>query len=1166
MAGATNSFEGGTSGVTMTTGNTGGASGDAFDFVTIGTSATGAFTTHSAHGSLGAVVATGTTSATSFFGWNTKVGTTTAHYGRAYINLQGTPASSDAFIEWQNSGTFIGAIQLTTGRQLLIQNAAFSTVHTMTTVLTVGTKYRVEWHLVNSATTGTLQVSLYVGDSVTATETYTSGSTNFAAQATQYQWGWNNGHANQPQVWIDDVAISTTGPLGPAVSIDSGAGALAASATLTAAGTRSVPALAALAAAPTLTAAGLHTAKAAAALSAPGTLSMPPAGPYVVASSPLASGASTYNVPVIHATNVGDGITVAIGPGGTAPPAVSSVTDSQGQKYRQLQQTSASPYIAVFECPGDIALATTDHLIVNFAANATGGLGVAAAATPGQRTVDVNTAPATGSTASPSVSGTPSAAGETALAALVWASAGGAGTISAPFTQLTQARQPGGAYTTLATASGFPSGSALTASASITSAAWRAVLLTFKTVKPWYLSLGQYIHEMYQIDPVNTAALFNTPTAFAISNNPASTGIQDGFACTPLLKYVSYAQLQADIAAGAINPAFRWVMYDNEYVDDGSGGNSWGTPMSEANDPWTAMANFVTAAHGAGLGVILAPARDLGNNASLVQPKNPGESLDAWFLRTNIAGAAAAAGTDVVHIQAQADQLTLSAYTSFWLSALAQVGQNSATAQASIGVSTTYGAATDMAAAAKAVIGSTWGYWVNLTDATASEAASFLALMNGSTAATQSGAAALSASATLGATGKHTAVALTSLAAPAHLTVAGTRGVRAQAALAAAPAITPAGRTTELASAHLAAAPVLSAPGVPGRAGHANLAASPVLTAAGKQTALAHAALSAPGQLGAGSVRTQLATAHLATAPALSATAHATVRAAAVFSAPGVVASAGVRKVLATTALSAPGTLHGAASSVTGVGGFLVAAATLSVAGSVQELAGGVLSAPGHLVAPAVRGVHAAAALSAGPVLGVTVTRSASGQAHLQATPALSASGVRTTRAGVSFGAAPVLAVNGSQTRAGVAHLAASASMMLTAARGPAGSAHLAAPGSVRAPATVTRYSPAHLTAVPVLGATVAPVAGSAVLQASPVIEATATSMVDPDQLWEIYSQAASAATAAEQNYWEALRAGGAGVYAGRISHDLYVAQGNAAAAYQAWQAAARSVSPGARG
>src|ERR1019366_6315303 len=217
----TNSFEGVANGTTLSTGNTGGTSGQAADVVQNDpTCSLVASNSTSAHGNISFYTATGSTAGKSFFEWSTQLGTVTTHYGRAYINPTGTPGSTDSIIEFDDStGTWAGAIQITNGGKLQIQDASYSYVRTFATTLSAGNWYRVEWQLISSTTVGQMVLSLFNLDSTSALETFTTtAAQNFGSNCKGVKYGWGSGnHANQPGVYIDDVGLSTTGAMGPLV-------------------------------------------------------------------------------------------------------------------------------------------------------------------------------------------------------------------------------------------------------------------------------------------------------------------------------------------------------------------------------------------------------------------------------------------------------------------------------------------------------------------------------------------------------------------------------------------------------------------------------------------------------------------------------------------------------------------------------------------------------------------------------------------------------------------------------------------------------------------------------------------------------------------------------------------------------------------------------------
>jgi len=482
--------------------------------------------------------------------------------------------------------------------------------------------------------------------------------------------------------------------------------------------------------------------------------------PYLFCGGTGTSGVTSASKAVTTATAAGDTLAVAVCDTGSGSPSVSSITDSAGNVYTLGKSfTTTTPYVFVYVSPGvtggsgggaTAALTTSGTVMVTFSSATTGGwelIGVDCLATGA---VDV-AAVANGTSAAPSVSGTPAHSGETALAVFAWQSGGGAGTLSGAFTSLGQEHAGSNPYLTCAYAANPTSGSALTAAATVTSAVWRAILLTFTpSVSPggssggsgpsalWYMTNVTYISGMDAGDTTSTHALFGKAASFGLSNSQATPGIPSGYSCTPCLKYISYGQFWADVTGTsrtisgvtytpvAIAGAYQWLMYDNEawnpnppspYVSAAA--------QAEIDDPWTYMGSFVSLAHAHGYKVILAPALDLGNDATSVNPKMSGETNQAWYTRTNIAGTAAATGADVIHIQAQS-LTTTGSYASFVTSCVSQVtaGATSSAQQVSTGISTSYGTPAQMLAAVQSVSGIS-GVWLNATNATISTAVTF---------------------------------------------------------------------------------------------------------------------------------------------------------------------------------------------------------------------------------------------------------------------------------------------------------------------------------------------------------------------------------------------------------------------------------------------------------
>jgi hypothetical protein len=218
-----NNAEGGTNGVTPTTSDTG--SGNPYDTVNDPANSTVQYSTaQAAHGTTSISVATGASGTeTAYLAWSTQLGTFSYIQVRAYVYLTAAPSTTDAFLELETlSATFQGGIQIQTNKTLLIQNAAFGTVHTMTSTLPLNAWFRVEALFTLAGVNGAITLNYYATpDSTTVTESYT-GAANFGASANQFQIGWNNGHPSQPTTYVDDVAATTFltgGLLGPVLTL-----------------------------------------------------------------------------------------------------------------------------------------------------------------------------------------------------------------------------------------------------------------------------------------------------------------------------------------------------------------------------------------------------------------------------------------------------------------------------------------------------------------------------------------------------------------------------------------------------------------------------------------------------------------------------------------------------------------------------------------------------------------------------------------------------------------------------------------------------------------------------------------------------------------------------------------------------------------------------------
>jgi len=150
----------------------------------------------------------------------------------------------------------------------------------------------------------------------------------------------------------------------------------------------------------------------------------------------------------------------------------------------------------------------------------------------------------------------------------------------------------------------------------------------------WIATLAT-IRRLRDLDAGVVAQFFDRPTSFALGGyGDAVNGAS----------WASEAQFEADLAAGAIPPDTRAVMYDPERWAD--------TPEAEQRDPVAAIQAFATAARAAGYDVIVTPHPNLVGVPGAVCGPRPSESLEDAFLRCGIT-AAAARVADVVEVQAQ---------------------------------------------------------------------------------------------------------------------------------------------------------------------------------------------------------------------------------------------------------------------------------------------------------------------------------------------------------------------------------------------------------------------------------------------------------------------------------------------------------------------------------
>jgi hypothetical protein len=169
--------------------------------------------------------------------------------------------------------------------------------------------------------------------------------------------------------------------------------------------------------------------------------------------------------------------------------------------------------------------------------------------------------------------------------------------------------------------------------------------------------------------------------------------------------FTSYAALQAAFAAGSIPPSVQAIVYDNE---------AWSfTPVQEQQHFALYVQKAANLVHSHHMQLIATPGTDL------VRALDPGGqgSVYSRVLSLNIMKAAAQAA-DVVEIQAQGSEASLSTYTSFVQAAAAQAKTANPNVVILAGLSTNPGGqkvtGQQLYAAFQATFGTVSGYWLNI--------------------------------------------------------------------------------------------------------------------------------------------------------------------------------------------------------------------------------------------------------------------------------------------------------------------------------------------------------------------------------------------------------------------------------------------------------------------
>lgn len=307
----------------------------------------------------------------------------------------------------------------------------------------------------------------------------------------------------------------------------------------------------------------------------------PPSAPAVLFSSNSATAFSSYLTGVGQATQAGWAITVVASAAGTT--AATGVTDSQGNTYTLVQSnTTVAPYQQVFQAVNANALGTSDTITVAYAASNTQQKNIIALGTayvPTVTPLDFS-AQATGTSTAPSVTGTPGFYGDSLLFIASWATAGGAGTVPDGWQQAISNNIAGQQWTQVWYSTNIPGSGSITASATITSAAWAGVLLGYKDASLSPLSTA----------PTSTAASLSASTQWADNGVFSAKVTKVGTATSWGIAYPPFpvqpgSYIASRIVIGTLNIALGAVEIGFTYFSGPNGtgtnlGNSFITPGS----------------------------------------------------------------------------------------------------------------------------------------------------------------------------------------------------------------------------------------------------------------------------------------------------------------------------------------------------------------------------------------------------------------------------------------------------------------------------------------------------------------------------------------------------------------------------------------------------------
>ena len=205
------------------------ADGMLFDNVSISASTTMTYDTTVAHS--GTQSCQITTSANSVvYGMWTAAGLLTnagtQEWFRLYLYFTANPSTQHQVFVALVSGTRAADVIITSAGKVSVRNAAGTAITGATTTNSIALNQwvRIEGYIISSATVGQAEIKLFnTPDSATPTETDTSAATQNTLGGTlnQFRYGMGTGGVTGQTWWMDDVAVSVSGYIGPGAIVQS---------------------------------------------------------------------------------------------------------------------------------------------------------------------------------------------------------------------------------------------------------------------------------------------------------------------------------------------------------------------------------------------------------------------------------------------------------------------------------------------------------------------------------------------------------------------------------------------------------------------------------------------------------------------------------------------------------------------------------------------------------------------------------------------------------------------------------------------------------------------------------------------------------------------------------------------------------------------------------